>query len=191
MAILVTVRDFYPGVDLKFGNAITLENIKGLRELLWATRWYIIENVEGKRISRPLNLTQWSEIMTCSVTKHWNIQELDGQEEEIRTIQLLQKKKREFGIIHGYGAKVVRTLTISRCDGVTVTHEWTQTILDLDKREVLQIYKTHLFRDDIMAQRGHSYIAVELKGTTYKTRNLIGWTSGNGYCGGQEFSEMA
>ena len=72
---------------------------------------------------------------------------LGWQEGEIRTTQLLQK--REFGIIHGYGAKVVRTLTISRCDGVTVTHEWTQTILDLDKREVCRYTKpTYLYKQE-------------------------------------------
>ena len=108
------------------------------------------------------------------------------QDEEIRTIQLLQK--REFGIIHGYGLKVVRTLTISRCDGITVTHEWTQRILDFDKDEVYQIYQTKLFRDDLMTQWDHGYIEVKANGTTYKNRNLIGWTSGNGYCGGKEFT---
>ena len=49
--------------------------------------------------------------------------------EEYIPIQLLQKK--EFSDAHGYGAKVVRTLFIFRCDGEPVTPAYHQRVLEL------------------------------------------------------------
>lgn len=108
------------------------------------------------------------------------------REENYIPIQLLQKK--EFNTIHGFGAKIVRTLFIFRCDGEPVTYAYHQRVLQLDQTTVMNIYKLKLWRDDIMTRVDASPIAVTLNGTTHKSRNLKGWTSGNGECGGEDFA---
>ena len=108
-------------------------------------------------------------------------------EEDYVPLQLLQKK--EFSDIHGYGMKVIRTLTIVRCDGVPVTRAYDQRVLKLDRTTVLKTYSSLLWKDDIMEKVGASPIPVVHNGTTRKARNLKGWTDDQeGYCGGSDFS---
>ena len=108
-------------------------------------------------------------------------------EENYIPIQLLQKK--EFNTIHGFGAKIIRTLFIFRCNGEPVTYgAYHQRVLQLDQTTVMNIYKHMVWRDDLMRSVDASPIAVVPNGTTHKSRNLKGWTTGNGYCGGVDFT---
>lgn len=107
-------------------------------------------------------------------------------EEEYLPIQLLQKK--EFSDTHGYGAKVIRTLFIFRCDGGPVTYAYHQRVLKLERRTVMEMYEHGLYRDDILRDIGASPIAIAYNGTTHKSRNLRGATGDNGWCDGKDFN---
>ena len=106
--------------------------------------------------------------------------------EDYVPIQLLQKK--EFSDIHGYSAKVVRTLHIYRCDGYTVTNAYHQRVLELDRTAVMKMYSHRLWKDDLLAEIGASPIGVIYNGKSHKIRNLKGWTNSDNDCGGKDFT---
>lgn len=104
-------------------------------------------------------------------------------------VQLLQK--REFTDIHGYAAKVVRTLLILPCEsGGQVTKTFTQRVLELTKAEVETIYRDKIWSDNLLndiESGGGPMGALNFNGTTEKIRNLKGWTDENGACEGRDF----
>lgn len=110
------------------------------------------------------------------------------QSEHVVSIQLLQR--REFRDIHGYAAKVVRTLLITPCDGGPVTSMFTQRVLELSRDEVNTMYKANTWTDDLLSNidsGGGPMGELNYNGTTKKIRNLKGWTTTNGHCGGVDF----
>ena len=94
------------------------------------------------------------------------------------TLQLLQRK--EFSSIHGYGAKVVRTLSIQPCSGTPATKMFTQRVLELTQKEVTGMYKTGLWGDKYLLDLHAPLGDLNYNGTTYLARNLIGWTDEHG-----------
>ena len=106
--------------------------------------------------------------------------------EEYISIQLLQKK--EYSDVHGFGAKVIRTLFIFRCNGEPVTHAYHQRVLGLSRETVMAMYRSGLYKDEWLSEISGGTIGVTFNGTAHKTRNLKGWTTPDGYCGGEEFS---
>ena len=106
--------------------------------------------------------------------------------EEYRPIQLLQKK--EFRNIHGYSAKVVRTLFAYHCDGTPLTNAYHQRVIELDRMTVMRMYSHLLYKDILLQEIGASPISLIPNGTSHKIRNLKGWTDSEANCGGEEFT---
>ena len=100
-------------------------------------------------------------------------------------IQLLQRK--EFRDIHAYSVKVTRTLHILPCDGDPVTHQLTQRVLTLSRREVEQVHASLSYADSWLADIAGA-MKLRPNGTTLLNRNLKGWTHEEGYCGAAEFT---
>ena len=103
-------------------------------------------------------------------------------------LQLLQK--REFLDIRGRAAKVVRTLFVLPCGGGQVTQMYTQRVLELSREEVKAIYDHGEWQDEWLASipsGGGKMTNLVFNGTTTKTRNLRGWTDGEGWCQGRSF----
>ena len=104
-------------------------------------------------------------------------------EEKETTLQLLQR--REFSSIHGYGAKIVRTLFVLPCSGVPTTRMFTQRVLELSRREVNTIYSQRKWGDEYLQEISNGIIdELPYNGTVTITRNLKeswthdSWTTG-------------
>ena len=105
--------------------------------------------------------------------------------EKEERVQLLQK--REFTNVHGYGARIVRTLHILPCSGVPATMSVTQRVLEVTEKEVMKIYRDGLWADNYLNAINGPIDRLEYNGTTNLDRNVIGWTDRGEYCGGEDF----
>ena len=52
----------------------------------------------------------------------------------------------------------------------------------------MAMYKSGLYTDELLKEIDASPITISYNGTTHKSRNLKGWTTPNGYCGGKDFT---
>ena len=109
-------------------------------------------------------------------------------EEKETTLQLLQRK--EFSSIHGYGAKIVRTLFVLPCSGVPTTRMFTQRVLELSRREVNIIYSQSKWGGEYLQEISNGIIdELPYNGTITITRNLKeSWTHEDYWCGGVDFT---
>ena len=105
--------------------------------------------------------------------------------EKEERVQLLQKK--EFTSVHGFGARIVRTLHILPCSGTPATMSVTQRVLEVTKKEVMKIYRDGLWADIYLNAINGPIDRLEYNGTTNLDRNVIGWTDRGEYCGGEDF----
>lgn len=148
---------------------------------IWAGNGLIAYNCSHEEVtSREFSLIQHRE---CP-----NFLSNSIHSEQVGNIQLLQR--REFKDVHGYAAKIVRTLRITPCAGGAVTNMFSQRVLELTRKEVENIYGANYWADEWLGkigEKGSPMRNLNYNGTTRLNRNLRGWTHEKGYCGPAKF----
>ena len=125
---------------------------------IWAGNGLIAYNCSHEEVtSREFSLIQHRE---CP-----NFLSNSIHSEQVGNIQLLQR--REFKDVHGYAAKIVRTLRITPCAGGAVTNMFSQRVLELTRKEVENIYGANYWADEWLGKIGE-------KGSPMRNLNYIG-----------------